>query len=125
MWLSSRPRQYLVAVGIAAAILGASALSGRAYAQDSYAQDSSASSGDQRTTAGADVATRVKAALNADATLDSRHIDVSMEKGNVVLTGFVQSANGVTDATRIAMKAAGTHKIINKLTVQQGYPNAP
>lgn len=116
----SKSRQQMVAVGIAVAVFGLSALSA-----PTHAQDSSASSGAQTARVDADVASRVEAALKSDATLDSRHIDVSMEKGNVVLTGFVQSANGVTDATRIATKAAGTHKIVNKLTVQQGYPNAP
>jgi osmotically-inducible protein OsmY len=122
MRLFSKPHHHKVAVGIVAAVLGLSALSGA-----TYAQDSTASAGNQRMTAGADtdVAARVKAALNSDATLDSKHIDVSVQKDNVVLTGYVQSAHGVTDATRIATKAAGTHKIVNNLTVQQNAPNAP
>ena len=121
MRLFSKPRDAMVAAGIAA-VLGLSALSAT-----TYAQDSSASAGNQRMTTGADTdaAARVKAALSSNATLDSKHIKVSMQKGDVVLTGFVQTARSVTDATTIATKAAGTHKIVNNLTVEQNGQYAP
>jgi osmotically-inducible protein OsmY len=112
----------MVAAGIAAAVLGVSALSAT-----TLAQDSSAPVDHQRMTTGADtdVVTRVKSALASDHYFDSKHVKVSMEKGNVVLTGFVQSPKSVTDATTIATKAAGTHKVVNNLTVEQNQQYAP
>jgi osmotically-inducible protein OsmY len=48
-----------------------------------------------------------------------------MDKGNVVLSGFVQSSHALQEATRIATKAAGDHKVVNHLSINQNYPNAP
>lgn len=89
------------------------------------AQDPSASSASQATGADADAAAKVKSALNSNPTFDGRHVDVGMDKGKVVLRGFVQSSEALQEATRIATKAAGDHKVVNRLSIKQNYPNAP
>jgi osmotically-inducible protein OsmY len=92
-----------------------------------WAQEPSTQSADQQSQASADseVATRVKSALNSSSTFDAKHVDVAMDKGKVVLKGFVQDNRDLLDATQIATKAAGQHKVVNKLTIKQNYPNAP
>jgi osmotically-inducible protein OsmY len=91
------------------------------------AQDQSASDANQRMTpaAASDTAARVRSALKSNPTFDGRHVAVSMDKDNVVLSGFVQSSQALQAATRIATKAAGDHKIVNRLSINQNYPNAP
>ncbi len=81
----------------------------------------------RRAQAGADsdVATHLKSSLRSSPTFDAKHVDVALDKGNVVLKGFVQNNRDLLDATQIATKAAGDHKVVNKLTIKQNYPNAP
>ena len=92
-----------------------------------WAQEPSGQSVDQQAQAGgdSDVATRVKSALNSSSTFDAKHVNVTMDKDKVVLRGFVQNNRDLLDATQIATKAAGDHKVVNKLTIQQNHPNAP
>jgi hyperosmotically inducible protein len=107
----------VVSMTVAAAALALGAISTAAYAQDSstaYANQSDAA-----------VAARVKDALQANATLDSRHIDVAVEHGEVHLKGFVQDNRTLLAANQLATKAAGDHKIVNELIIKQNYPNAP
>ena len=87
------------------------------HAQSAY--QSSASRPD------ADVVARVQRALQSDSTLDSRHIDVAVEHGNVVLKGFVQDNHALLAAQQVATKAAGTHKIVNQITIKQNPPTRP
>ncbi|HEY3852297.1 MAG TPA: BON domain-containing protein [Steroidobacteraceae bacterium] len=111
-----------LAAGAAALFLGLAATSTPAIAQDPSAQTM-----DQRGQAGAesDVLMRVKTALDSNSTFDAKHVDVTMDKGNVVLNGFVQSNRELLHAAQIATKAAGDRKVVNKLTIKQNYPNAP
>jgi osmotically-inducible protein OsmY len=114
-------RHSLLAAGAAALFLGLAATSTPAIAQDPSAQTM-----DQRGQAGADsVLMRVKTALDSNSTFDAKHVDVTMDKGNVVLNGFVQSNRELLHAAQIATKAAGDRKVVNKLTIKQNYPNAP
>jgi osmotically-inducible protein OsmY len=96
-------------------------------AAPAHAQSQTDPGVNQRAAAGGDSSTaaRVKAALTSDPNLDAKHVDVSVEKGDVVLQGFVQSNQDLTHATRIATRAAGDHKVVNHLTINQNYPNAP
>jgi osmotically-inducible protein OsmY len=110
----------IVRAGITASLL---ALGGICVAGTSSAQDSMTSHGDHG--ADAQVAARVKQALHSDQTLDSRHINVAVEHGDVVLKGFAQDARAVETATQVATKAAGNHKIVNRVEIKQEYPNAP
>ena len=120
----SRDTRYsLLAAGAAALLL----LGLAATSIPAFAQDPSARTMDQRGQAGADsdVVMRVKTALDSKSTFDAKHVDVTVDKGNVVLNGFVQSNRDLLDATQIATKAAGDRKVVNKLTIKQNYPNAP
>jgi osmotically-inducible protein OsmY len=84
-----------------------------------YAQDVRGSDADNQ------AVERVARALRGDSTLDAKHIAVSMDKGDVVLSGNVPSNREILDAERIAAKAAGGHKVVDNLAVEQNYPNAP
>jgi osmotically-inducible protein OsmY len=111
-----------MAAGIVALALGFAVMAAPASAQsqsDPGVNSRAAAGGDSSTAA------RVKAALTSDPNLDAKHVAVSVDKGDVVLQGFVQSNQDLTNATRIATRAAGDHKVINHLTINQNYPNAP
>jgi osmotically-inducible protein OsmY len=126
-FLGTFPRRVITAgrmvTGVAAVALGFAVLAAPAGAQG----QSDPGVNQQRAAAGGDSSTaaRVKAALTSDPNLDAKHVDVSVDKGDVVLQGFVQSTQDLTNATRIATRAAGDHKVINHLTINQNYPNAP
>jgi osmotically-inducible protein OsmY len=109
----------IVSMTVAAAALALGVISTAAYAQDSSAAYANQHGSD------ADVAARVKDALRSNATLDSRHIDVALEHGEVHLKGFVQDNRTLLAASQVATKAAGDHKIVNELIIKQNYPNAP
>jgi osmotically-inducible protein OsmY len=63
---------------------------------------------------------RVTAALHSDPYFYDEHVSVSVEKGVVVLRGFVASEWDVRDALRIAGKAAGDKRVIDDLSIEQG-----
>lgn len=64
------------------------------------------------------IADRVQAALHADPNLLSRHIKVSVEKGAVVLRGFVFSDWDMRTALRDAKKAAGDIPVVNNMSIK-------
>jgi osmotically-inducible protein OsmY len=109
----------IVTVAVAAAALALGAISTAAYAQDSSSAYANQHGSD------ADVKARVQNALQSNATLDSRHIDVAVEHGEVHLKGFVQDDQTFLAANEVATQAAGDHKIVNELLIKQNYPNAP
>jgi osmotically-inducible protein OsmY len=61
---------------------------------------------------------RVQTALHADPYLFDRHVTVSVEKGDVVLRGFVLSSFDLLDALRIARKAAGDNRVVDDLSIE-------
>jgi osmotically-inducible protein OsmY len=63
---------------------------------------------------------RVKAALHADPYFYDEHVTVSIEKGAVVLRGFVFSDWDLQAALRIARKAAGDIRVVDNLSIKQG-----
>jgi osmotically-inducible protein OsmY len=63
---------------------------------------------------------RVAAALHSDPYLYDAHVTVSVEKGAVVLRGFVSSDWDLLDAIRIASKAAGDRRVIDDLSIKLG-----
>jgi osmotically-inducible protein OsmY len=67
-----------------------------------------------------DVGNRVKTALHLDPYFYDEHVTVSVEKGSVVLRGFVFSGWELQDAVRIARKAAGNTRVIDNLDIQLG-----
>ena len=111
------------AKNFACATLAIAAL-GIALVPDGFAQDASQQSG-ARASPEADVVARVKQALQSNSTLDSRHIDVSVEHGDVVLSGFVQDNRSLLVAQQDATKAAGNRKIVNRIIIKENFPNAP
>jgi osmotically-inducible protein OsmY len=58
--------------------------------------------------------------LHTDPYFYDRHVTVSVEKGSVVLRGFVFSGWELQDAVRIARKAAGNARVIDDLSIQLG-----
>jgi osmotically-inducible protein OsmY len=109
----------IVTVAVAAAALALGAISTAAYSQDSSSASAHQNGSD------AAVAARVKNALQSNPTLDSRHIDVAVNHGEVHLKGFVQDNRTLLAANQVATEAAGDHKIINELLIKENYPNAP
>jgi osmotically-inducible protein OsmY len=67
-----------------------------------------------------DLKKRVKAALHADPYFSDEHVMVSVERGVVVLRGFVFSDWDVRDALRIARKAAGDRRVVDNLSIKDG-----
>jgi hypothetical protein len=59
----------------------------------------------------------VQAALHADPYLYDKHIEVSIEHGNVALRGFVMNDWDLINAKKIAFKAAGGIRVIDYLTI--------
>jgi osmotically-inducible protein OsmY len=101
---------------VLAAAVGFGTLTVGAYAQDAL------SPSDSRQTArdhNDDMAARVKRALHSEPALNDKHIDVSMEKGKVVMRGFVTSAGDLQKAVRAASKTAGEKNVVNELTIQR------
>jgi osmotically-inducible protein OsmY len=66
------------------------------------------------------LAERVKSALRADPYVYDRHIDVSVQDGNVVLSGFVLGDWDLLHAVRIASNAAKPHRVIDELDIEEG-----
>ena len=62
---------------------------------------------------------RVKAALHSDPYFYDEHVTVSVERGAVVLRGFVFSDSDLRDALRIASKAAGDRRVVDNLSIKQ------
>lgn len=99
-----------------AAFVGLGALAVAVHAQDALSPSGSqkASSSD------GDLVARVKTALHSDPSLFDKHIRVSMEKGKVVLRGFVESPQALQKAVAAADKVAGDGKVVNNLTIKEG-----
>lgn len=95
----------IVALGVSATVQAQSALSPSYNPQTTQYR-------------GNDMAARVKQALHSDPGLYDKHIDVSMEKGKVVMKGFVNSAGDLQKAVRAANKAAGEKNVVNDLTIK-------
>jgi osmotically-inducible protein OsmY len=67
-----------------------------------------------------DLKNRVKTALHNDPYFYDAHVTVSVEKGSVVLRGFVFSDWDLRDALRIARKAAGNSPVVDNLSIKVG-----
>jgi osmotically-inducible protein OsmY len=63
---------------------------------------------------------RVEAALHFDPYFYDAHVTVSMEKGDVLLGGFVSSDWDLLHALRIARKAAGNRRVVDNLSIELG-----
>jgi osmotically-inducible protein OsmY len=76
----------------------------------------------QNAKAGADEKLRkhVQEALHTDPYFYDEHVTVSVEKGAVVLRGFVTSDWDLRNAIRIANKAAGDRRVVDNLSIKLG-----
>jgi osmotically-inducible protein OsmY len=63
---------------------------------------------------------RVTAALHADPYFYDEHVSVSVEKGVVVLRGFVYSDWDLRDALRLARQAASNTPVVDNLSIKEG-----
>lgn len=63
---------------------------------------------------------RVATALHSDPYFYDAHVTVTVEKGAVVLRGFVFGEWDLRDAIRIARAAAGDKRVIDSLSIVQG-----
>lgn len=62
----------------------------------------------------------VEAALHSDPYVYDTHLTVSLNKGDVVLGGFVSGDRHLPDTTRIARKAAGNGRVVDNLAIELG-----
>jgi osmotically-inducible protein OsmY len=101
------------AIALAAAV-GLGTLSVAVHGQNSL----SPGNGSQTAENSGDMAARVRQALHSVPALNDKHINVSTEKGKVVISGFVDSAGDLQKAVKAANKTAGAKNVVNELTVQ-------
>jgi osmotically-inducible protein OsmY len=126
MNISWKRRILVVCAYLGPAVSGFGGLATRAEAQNVAPASSRSASIAASTAQGADTLTdeelkkRVKAALHNDPYFYDEHVTVSVEKGVVVLRGFVFSDWDLRDAIRIAKKAAGDRQVIDNLTIKLG-----
>lgn len=66
-------------------------------------------------TSDAAITTKVKAALMADSKVKSTDIHVETDKGEVILSGFVDSEVQVDQAIKLANNVKGVNKVTNKM----------
>src|ERR1022692_186597 len=104
----------MVDAALAAALLAVSKETACTYAHNSSAPTVT---GQALAPADLELAARVKAALHADPNFYDRHVEVSIEKGNVVLTGLVQNSRELLYALQIATNAAEGRKVVDELTI--------
>jgi osmotically-inducible protein OsmY len=132
MSISSKKGNLIIGGYLVSVVFGLGAIATRADAQNAAAPPISASGyiaaspTAASTTQGAaqpgddDLGNRVKTALHTDPYFYDRHVTVSVEKGSVVLRGFVFSGWELQDAVRIARKAAGNTHVVDDLDIQLG-----
>ena len=65
------------------------------------------------------VTTSVKAAMLADATMKSLEVSVVTVKGEVQLSGFVDSEKQISHATEVTKKVEGVVSVVNNLSVKK------
>jgi osmotically-inducible protein OsmY len=126
MNISWKRRILVICAYLGPAVSGLDGFATRAEAQNTAPASSRSASIAASTTQGADWLTdvelkkRVKAALHNDPYFYDEHVTVTVEKGVVVLRGFVFSDWDLRDAIRIAQKAAGDRQVIDNLAIKQG-----
>ena len=90
-------------------------------AANAQADDAKAVAGTPATgTTDEELAEKVHTALQSDKYFFGKHVTVSVEKGDVVLRGFVLTSWDMRDAVRIAQKAAGDRRVVNNLSLKVG-----
>ena len=70
--------------------------------------------------ADAELATRVEQALLGDPRIFARHIDVDADRGVVLLSGYVWSADDFYEAKRIAATVPGATAVVDRMELMVG-----
>ena len=123
---SSKERSLNIGAYLVALACGLGGIATQVHAQTAAEpnsrSESIAASVTQGTNQPADEAlkSRVKTALHSDPYFYDAHVTVSVDKGSVVLSGFVYSDWDLRDALRIARKAAGNIPVIDNLSIKVG-----
>lgn len=124
MNISSKKRDLIICAYVVSLACGLGGIAARADAQNAAEPPNSrlvsiAASENQVANQQADevLRNRVKTALHTDPYFFDRHVTVSVEKGSVVLNGFVFSGTDIVDALRIARKAAGNTPVVENLSI--------
>jgi osmotically-inducible protein OsmY len=127
MHISRQRRTWIVCAYVVPLVCGFGGFASRVDAQNAAAPTFSRSASIAASTtqfadwvADDELKKRVKAALHADPYFSDEHVTVSVEKGVVVLRGFVFNAWDEQDALRIARKAGGDRPVIDSLSIEQG-----
>ena len=127
MNISRKKRNWIVCAYVVPLVWGVGGFASRVEAQNAAAPAISRSASIAASTtqfadwvADEELQKRVKAALHAHPYFSDEHVTVSVEKGVVVLRGFVFNDWDLRDALRIARKAAGDRPVIDSLSIEQG-----
>jgi osmotically-inducible protein OsmY len=125
MNISSKKRNLIIGAYVVSLACGLGGIATRVDAQNAAepANSRSASIAASETQGASLVAdealkNRVKTALHDDPYFYDAHVTVSLEKGSVVLRGFVFSGTDLIDALRIARKAAGNTPVVDNLSIK-------
>jgi osmotically-inducible protein OsmY len=116
---TSKSRNWVIGAYLAPLVLGLGGFATRVDAQNVAAPvpTAMAQAADSKNDA---LRNRVTAALHADPYFFDKDVTVSVEKGVVVLSGFVFSDWDLRDALSIARKAAGDVQVVDNLSIKEG-----
>ncbi len=122
MNISRRKRTLIIGAYLGPAVCGLAGFAAPTGAQSALTPTAglSASDADAADTANAELRKRVADALHVDPYFYDEHVTVSVEKGTVVLRGFVMSSWDLQEALRIARKAAGDRPVVDNLSIKLG-----
>jgi osmotically-inducible protein OsmY len=116
---TSKSRKWIMGAYLGPLVLGLGGIATRVDAQSAAAPvpTATAQAADSRNN---ELRKRVTAALHADPYFYDEHVSVSVEKGVVVLHGFVFSDWDLRDALRLARQAAGDIEVVDDLSITEG-----
>jgi osmotically-inducible protein OsmY len=116
---SCKKRNLIICAYLGFLVCGLAGIATRVDAQNAAEPPVSRSDSANRP-ADEDLTNRIKNALHIDPYFYDKHVTVSVEKGAIVLRGFVFSAWQLQDALRIARKAAGNTLVVDNLSIKEG-----
>jgi osmotically-inducible protein OsmY len=122
MNISNKRRNLIISAALVSLACGLGGIA-QAVAQNAAEPNSGAgsiSATQSANQADEDLRNRVQTALHVDPYFYDAHVRVSVEKGSVVLNGFVYSDWDLQDALRIARKAAGNTTVVDNLSIKEG-----